>query len=512
MAPQVGDRRRRCLADERDSADPIIAAAYAFGVRGFDVNAALAAMVKGATQTETGHGLEIERQYLDQYLAQHYVDAGALDLTSINYSIGGSVTLEYAIDDFSIAQVALAQGDNSLYESMMQRAHNWQYLFNPATGYVQARNANGSFPAGPAFQTSLLEPGGELGFEEGNAVQYTWSVPQDLSALSSLMGGDTQAVKKLNGFFTVLNASRDRPFDWAGNEPSLWTPWEYDYFGAPSQTQGVVRKIADDLYSDTPVNEPGNDDLGAISSWYVWAAIGMYPVTPGSADLALASPLFPDISLTLPDSKQLIIRAPAASASTPYVHSLTVDGASSARATPSCASGVIASRAGATAWNQPWLPSSIISTGGTLTFALSSQPDPGWGADPALSPPSFGTGRLPAVGFSIPSGGIALRAGQTKALELGVQPAAPGGVTVQWSASGSPNGVTVSPSSGDLGLPGSSGNSGHPGLPSCTPSAPRTQDLRIGATSPGSYLIDIHMETTTGTALPPVAVEVHVTG
>ena len=93
-----------------DSADPIIADAYAFGVRDFDVSAALAAMVKGATETETGHGFEIERQYLDQYLSQHYVNADSLDLTSIDYSIGGSVTLEYAIDDFSIAQVAQASG------------------------------------------------------------------------------------------------------------------------------------------------------------------------------------------------------------------------------------------------------------------------------------------------------------------------------------------------------------------------------------------------------------------
>ncbi len=323
-----------------DSADPIIAAAYAFGVRDFDVGAALAAMVKGATQTESGHGLEIERQYLDQYLAQHYVDAGSLDLTSSNYSIGGSVTLEYAIDDFSIAQMALAQGDHSLYESMMQRAHNWQYLFNPATGYVQARNPNGSFPAGAAFQSSMLEPGGELGFEEGNAIQYTWSVPQDLAALSDLMGGDAQAVKKLDAFLTVLNAGRDRPFDWAGNEPSLWTPWEYDYFGAPSQAQGAVRKIADSLYSDTPANEPGNDDLGALSSWYVWAAIGLYPVTPGSADLALASPLFPAVSVTLPDARMLVLHAPSASASTPYIHSLSLAGAPLARATPTCASGV----------------------------------------------------------------------------------------------------------------------------------------------------------------------------
>ncbi len=344
-----------------DSADPIIAAAYAFGIRDFDVSAALAAMVKGATQDETGHGFEIERQYLDQYLAQHYVNAASLDLTSSNYSIGGSVTLEYAIDDFSIAQIALAQGDQSLYESMMQRAHNWQYLFNPATGYVQARNANGTFPAGPAFQTSLLEPGGELGFEEGNAVQYTWAVPQDLSALSSLMGGNAQATKKLNTFFTVLNAGRDRPFDWAGNEPSLWTPWEYDYFGAPSRTQAVVRKIADDLYSDTPVNEPGNDDLGAISSWYVWAAIGMYPVAPGSADLALGSPLFPDISITLHNtSKKIVIRAPSASASAPYVHTLSVTGADVPRATPTCASGTSSPSASSTNWDQPWLPSSIL--------------------------------------------------------------------------------------------------------------------------------------------------------
>ena len=173
-----------------DSADPIIADAYAFGVRGFDAQAALAAMVKGATQSEPLHGLETERQDLDQYLAQHYVDAGALDLDSIDYSIGGSVTLEYAIDDFSIAQLAADLGNQSVYNSMMQRAHNWEYLFDPTTGYVEARNADGSFPPGPAFQTSLFEDGGEVGFEEGNAIQYTWSVPQDLAALGSLMGGD----------------------------------------------------------------------------------------------------------------------------------------------------------------------------------------------------------------------------------------------------------------------------------------------------------------------------------
>ena len=120
----------------------------------------------------------------------------------------------------------------------MARAHNWQYLFNPSTGSIQARDADGSFPAGPAFQASMLEPGGQLGFEEGNAVQYTWSVPQDLSALADLMGGDTHAVAALDTFFTSLNSGRDQPTDWAGNEPSLWTPWEYDYVGAPCAGPG----------------------------------------------------------------------------------------------------------------------------------------------------------------------------------------------------------------------------------------------------------------------------------
>ena len=127
-----------------DSADPIIADAYAMGARHFDVGAALRYMVKGATQNETGHGLEIERQYLDQYLTQHYVNAASLDLTSIDYSIGGSVTLEYAIDDFAIAQVAEADHDAPLAAAMMRRASNWEYEFNPGTGRSRPAGRTGA--------------------------------------------------------------------------------------------------------------------------------------------------------------------------------------------------------------------------------------------------------------------------------------------------------------------------------------------------------------------------------
>ena len=428
-----------------DSADPIIADAYAFGVRGFDVQAALRAMVKGATQSEPIHGLEIERQYLSQYLTQHYVDAGSLDLDSIDYSIGGSVTLEYAIDDFSIAQLASDLGDSSLSGQMMQRAHNWEYLFNPTTGYIEARGADGSFPEGPAFQTSMFEDGGEVGFEEGNAIQYTWTVPQDLAALGSLMGGDSKAVAKLNTFFTQLNAGRYLPYDWAGNEPSLWTPWEYDYFGAPSRTQEVVRRIATTLYSDHPADEPGNDDLGAIASWYVWAAIGLFPVTPGTANLALASPLFPEIVLTLPDNRRLVLRAPNATADAPYIHSLSVSGTKLPTPTPSCSSQAATASTQAGSWDRPWLPASIIRTGGTLTYRLSDTPDASWGASPASSPPSFAAGRLPAVGFSVPSGGMALRVGQQATIQVGIQEIAAGGPAVHWSAGNRPRTDPVGP-------------------------------------------------------------------
>jgi predicted alpha-1,2-mannosidase len=490
-----------------DSADPIIAAAYAFGVRNFDVRAALAAMVKGATEAESGHGLEIERQYLDQYLGQHYVDAASLDLTSIDYSIGGSVTLEYALDDFAIARVALGLHDRPLYAAMMQRAHNWEYLFNPATGYVQARGSDGSFPRGPVFQPSMLEPGGQLGFEEGNAVQYTWSVPQDLASLAALMGGDGAARNKLDAFFASITAGRDLPWDWAGNEPSLWTPWEYDSFGAPAAAQATVRRIADDLYADAPVDEPGNDDLGALSSWYVWAAMGMYPVTPGTADLALASPLFPEVVLTLPDGRRLTMEAPGASASTPYIHSLVVSGVASPPA-PSCtATGRPVRHAGPVSWTRPWLPGSIIRTGGTLAFGLTSVPDPSWGSDPGVGPPSYGTGGLPAVGFSVPSGGITVRAGDAGIVRLGAVPTGTPVSGVRWRASGA--GLTVTPDSGVLHFDGG-GRVATRGR-GCATAAPTGQALVVTAPIEGTYVLHIDLAATDGTDLPPVVVDVDVT-
>jgi predicted alpha-1,2-mannosidase len=490
-----------------DSADPIIADALAMGVHNFDVPLALKYMVKGASQTETGHGLEIERQYLSQYLSQHYVNAGSLDLTSIDYSIGGSATLEYAIDDFAIAQVAAAQHDNSLASTMRTRAANWEYLFNPTTGYVQARGTDGSFPIGAAFETSQLEPGGQTGFEEGNAVQYTWSVPQDLAALASLMGGDSAAAAKLQAFMGSLNATRDVPQDWSGNEPDEWVPWEFDFFGAPDETQHFVRAIADSEYADSPVDEPGNDDLGALSSWYVWAAIGMFPVTPGAANLSLASPLFPSVNVTLPNGRHLVEQAAGAAASRPYVHTLSVSGIARPVTAGSTCGGTTSAHTSAGNWDLPWLPASTLSTGGTLNYALSGTADPSWGSAPGAAPPSFGSGQLPAVGFSDPSGSTTLTVGQPASVALGLAPAGSEGATVHWQVAPSP-GVTVTPSSGTFTITRPPTGTGTPG--GCSETPPSTQTLRVTASVAGSAVLRVDLSTTGDVTLPPVVVDLQV--
>ena len=492
-----------------DSADPIIADAYAMGVRNFNVRSALRYMVKGATETEDHNGLEIERQYLSQYVSQHYVNANSPDLTSIDYSIGGSATLEYAIDDFAIAQIASAEHDRSLASTMDRRAANWEYLFNPATGYVQARGADGTFPAGSAFEASQLEPGGQTGFEEGNAVQYTWSVPQDLAGLATLMGGGAVATGKLQAFMRSLNATRSAPQEWSGNEPDEWAPWEFDFFGSPDQTQRFVRAIADSEYADAPVDEPGNDDLGALSSWYVWATLGLFPVTPGSANLALASPLFPSVRITLPDGRRLVEVAPGAAASRPYVHALTVNGVTRPIPGPARCGRSTTPRPSTGNWGLAYLPGSALTSGGSLHFTLSGTPDPNWASSPEAAPPSFAAAQLPALGYSMPSGTATVTAGQTTTIRLGVATANGRSTTVRWRAAPGPGGLMVSPSSGSLTVGRPRDPARH--LSQCGASTlPATTLLNVAApaSASGSSTIRIMLRTANGVALPPVVVDV----
>src|SRR5947209_6670709 len=145
-------------------------------------------------------------------------------------------------------------------------------------------------------------------------------IPQNIQGLITGLGGNAATISRLDTFFQYLQAGPDLPYEWAGNEPVFGAPWIYDYAGAPYKTQAIVHKLLDSVYSDAPGGEPGNDDLGAMSSWYVWSSLGLYPETPGAPVLDLGAPIFPRAQIG-----RLTISAPGASTSS-YVQSLTVNG------------------------------------------------------------------------------------------------------------------------------------------------------------------------------------------
>ncbi|MBR7831812.1 GH92 family glycosyl hydrolase, partial [Actinospica durhamensis] len=381
-----------------DAADPIIAEAYAFGARGFDTDAALAAMVKGAStvqdSSDLGQGTYTERPQLSDYLSQGYIpNTQESDLSPEDN--GASETLEYASADFAIAQFAGDLGRAGTAATYLQRSQNWTNIFNTDTGYIQPRDADGQFPEfGPT--TDGMGSFGQSGFQEGNAAQYTWMVPQNLQGLITAMGGDAAANARLDDFFTQLNAGPNEPYEWAGNEPAFGTPWIYDYTGAPAKSQAIVHELLDTVYADDPGGEPGNDDLGSMSSWFVWSSLGMFPETPGTSVLALGAPIFPLAEFDLADGHHVVLHANGASTST-YVSGLKVDGKS---------------------WSQAWLPGSALTGagagegagygastqgagGGTLhaattqlDFGLSTDAAQTWGTATADAPPSYPAGPL----------------------------------------------------------------------------------------------------------------------
>jgi len=354
-----------------DSADPILASAAAFGAR-FDRAAALAAMVKGASEAcRSANGEYLERQGLPEYLQLGYVpfdsDANVRNANSIYgdpEAVWGSAatTLEYAVDDFAVARMAALVGDDATYRAFIQRAANWRNLFNPASGMIEPRLADGSFL--PDYDNL-----GGGGFVEGNSVQYSWAVPQDPAALIARMGGPARAARRLDGFLRELNAGPGGTHtDHAllGNEPTLHTPWLYDWMGRPYKAQAAVRRALLGLYDTSPDGYPGNDDLGTLSAWYVFGALGLYPATPGTGVLALASPLFERAEVRLAQRRRALILA---SGHGPYVDSL---------------------RVGGRPYGQPWTTYCALARGATLSFRLSPRPDRRWGASRAARPPSYG--------------------------------------------------------------------------------------------------------------------------
>jgi predicted alpha-1,2-mannosidase len=365
-----------------DSADPMLAAAAAFGAR-FDSRAALAAMMRGATAPcRSANGEYLERQGLGEYLRLGYVPFD-LDVKRRNANsiygdpdaVWGSAatTLEYGIDDFSIARLAARLGDRDTARSFLGRSAAWRRLFNPGKRMIEPRFAAGNFPL----------PYSDLrgsGFVEGNAHQYTWLVPHDPAGLIAALGGRRRAAERLHRFLRALNAGPGGTHtDHAllGDEPTLHTPWLYDWMGRPYLAQEAVRRALT-LYAPRPDGYPGNDDLGTLSAWYVFAALGLYPELPGSGVLAISSPLFRRAEIRLPHRRRaLVLRGGRGQ----YVDSLRIDGDRHA---------------------EPWTTYCALARGAVLSFRMSPRPNRRWGAAASAAPPSFGPDARLAEGRCAP--------------------------------------------------------------------------------------------------------------
>jgi predicted alpha-1,2-mannosidase len=292
-------------------ADSLIAEAMAKGFKGFDYELAYEAVYKDAMTPPDG---DTARRWFDREPYTPYeARAGLTYAKTLGYipadkiSESASSTQEEAYDDYAVAQVAKAAGKTDDYAFFMKRSTTYKSLFNPARGFMQARNSDGSW-ASP-----------DDGWTEGDQWVYLFAALHDVPGVVQLLGGPEAASAKLDEHFNGGHNRHD-------NEPSHHYGYLYDYTGQPWKTQARVREIARDGYSNTPNGVLGNEDCGQMSAWYIFTAMGFYPLNPASADYVIGSPLFARVLLNLPNGKTFEISAPNNTAHNVYVQSAKLNG------------------------------------------------------------------------------------------------------------------------------------------------------------------------------------------
>jgi predicted alpha-1,2-mannosidase len=292
-------------------ADAVVAEAIGKGFHGFDYQLAYQAVYKDAMTPPDGDttrdwhdrqpGVPFEaRPGLTYYKKLGYVP---VDKTAES----ASETLEDAFDDFAVAQVARAVGREADYRFFIERSRNYRNIYNPARGFMQARKADGSW-ASP-----------DDGWTEGDQWVYTYSVLHDIPGLMVLMGGAEKFNARLDEHFQGGHNRHD-------NEPSHHYGYLYDFSGQPWKTQARVRQIARDYYRNEPNGIAGNEDCGQMSAWYIFSAMGFYPLNPVSGDYMIGSPLFRKIVFSLPNGRRFVVSAPHNSASNSYIQSVRLNG------------------------------------------------------------------------------------------------------------------------------------------------------------------------------------------
>ncbi len=415
-----------------DNVVPLIVNFFAYGAKDFDAEKALRYMVNAATKGGVGLNGYVERPGIDTYLQFGYAPRMS-EFRTDGWIADASITLEWSVDDFAISRFADSLGDTATAADFQNRAQYWQNLFNPTTGYISPRSWTGSFRAGPGFVDS---PGnfGQDGYDEGNAEQYVWWVPHNVAGLVTALGGRGAVAGRLDRFTNKLNVGPNEPYLWAGNELGFGVPWLYNYIGQPWKTQHTVDRVRG-LFGPTADGEPGNDDLGALASWYVWAGLGLYPSTPGTSILTVGAPLFDRVVIALPAGKSIRISAPGASRARhlKYISGLKIDGQ---------------------ATDHTWLPDSIIRTGGELTFSLAAYPDKVWGTTESSAPPSFGAGSS-AVTVNVSSPVVTIAPGSTGTVTLDAQRMIDGAGGYTITGTSSDVGITVAAASGQFASDGS---------------------------------------------------------
>ena len=352
-----------------------IADAYLKGITDIDIDTLYEAIVKNAQVDEGRPVSSVGREGVDYYNELGYVP----------YDVGihenAARTLEYAFADFNIYRLAERLGKTDDATKYKQRAMNYKHLFDKQSGWMRGKNEDGS------FQTPFNPLKWGDAFTEGNSLHYTWSVFHDISGLKDMMGGDQAFVNKLDSVFSMPPTFDDSYYGFTiheiremqivnmgnyahGNQPIQHMSYLYNYAGQPWKTQYHVRNIMDKLYSATPDGYCGDEDNGQTSAWYVFSALGFYPVAPGSDEYVLGSPLFDKATLHLQNGERFTVKGNSNSKDNIYVNSAKLNGKT---------------------FEKTFLSHQQIQRGGEISFDMSSQPNKSWATNKEAVPYSMST-------------------------------------------------------------------------------------------------------------------------
>ena len=327
---------------------PVMVDAFVKGIDGFDKQLALEAMVKSATWDHLGLPAIMDHGYLEKEDEHENV----------------SKTLEYAYDDWCIAEFAKRIGNNEAYKTFIRRSQSWKNLFDPSTQFMRPRKNGGWLTPFDPYEVNN-------NFTEGNSWQYAFYVPHDMENYMSILGGRRKLEERLDSIFSTTSKMTGLELpditgligQYAhGNEPSHHIAYLYNFAGRPAKGQKLLRYIMDKLYYPAPDGLTGNEDCGQMSAWYVLSAMGFYPVTPGTTDYMIGTPLFKQVAIKQENGKTFVIKADNPSSSNCYVQRVILNGKPS---------------------NKAWFTHGDITKGGTMQFTM--------GAKPA----AFGTTELP---------------------------------------------------------------------------------------------------------------------